>query len=45
VVRGSGHGTPFDASEATNATLLAPVTDQAPPAAERLVRDARAYGT
>jgi 3-oxoadipate enol-lactonase len=31
VVRGSRHGTPFDASEATNSSLLAFLTDQPPP--------------
>jgi hypothetical protein len=39
VVRGSRHGTPFDASDATNASLLAFLTDQPAPPKERLVRD------
>jgi hypothetical protein len=39
VVRGSRHGTPFDASEATNASLLALLTDQPPPAYYQLVCD------
>jgi len=39
VVRGSRHGTPFDAVEATNASLLALLTDQALPPSARWVRD------
>jgi 3-oxoadipate enol-lactonase len=39
VVRGSRHGTPFDASEATNATLLAFLTDQPEPSEDRLICD------
>jgi 3-oxoadipate enol-lactonase len=39
VVRGSRHGTPFDASEATNATLLAFLSDQPEPSEDRLIRD------
>jgi pimeloyl-ACP methyl ester carboxylesterase len=49
VVRGSRHGTPFDASDATNASLLAFLTDQPSPPEDRLVRDtpdrARAVST
>jgi 3-oxoadipate enol-lactonase len=36
VVRGSRHGTPFDAVRATNASLLAHLKDQPMPAAEHL---------
>jgi pimeloyl-ACP methyl ester carboxylesterase len=39
VVRGSRHGTPFDAIRITNACLLALLTDQALPPAEDWVRD------
>jgi hypothetical protein len=39
VVRGSRHATPFGASEATNASLLALLTDRPPPAYYQLVRD------
>jgi 3-oxoadipate enol-lactonase len=39
VVRGSRHGTPFDAVRATNASLLAHLTDRPLPAAERLAID------
>jgi pimeloyl-ACP methyl ester carboxylesterase len=39
VVRGSRHGTPFDSIEATNASLLALLTDQPPPPQTRWVRD------
>jgi 3-oxoadipate enol-lactonase len=39
VVRGSRHGTPFDAVEATNASLLALLTDQPLPPPARWVRD------
>jgi len=39
VVRGSRHGTPFDASEATNASLLAHLTDRPLPSEDRLVCD------
>ena len=39
VVRGSRHGTPFDSVEATNASLLALLTDQPPPPRARWVRD------
>jgi 3-oxoadipate enol-lactonase len=39
VVRGSRHGTPFDSVEATNASLLALLTDQALPPRSRWVRD------
>lgn len=39
VVRGSRHGTPFDASEATNACLLALLTDQSLPPYDRLICD------
>jgi pimeloyl-ACP methyl ester carboxylesterase len=41
VVRGSRHGTPFDAIQATNASLLAHLTDQELPHHDRRVRDAR----
>jgi 3-oxoadipate enol-lactonase len=37
VVRGSRHGTPFDAVEATNSSLLALLTDQPLPSYDRLV--------
>jgi 3-oxoadipate enol-lactonase len=40
VVRGSRHGTPFDAVEATNACLLALLTDRPMPPSERCVCDA-----
>jgi pimeloyl-ACP methyl ester carboxylesterase len=43
VVRGSRHGTPFDAIQATNASLLAHLTDQELPAYERRVRDTPAH--
>ncbi len=39
VVRGSRHGTPFDSIEATNASLLALLTDQPLPPPARWVRD------
>ncbi|MGA2776083.1 MAG: alpha/beta hydrolase [Steroidobacteraceae bacterium] len=39
VVRGSRHGTPFDAVEATNASLLALLTDQPLPPAENRIYD------
>jgi len=39
VVRGSRHGTPFDASAATNASLLAFLTDRPPSPEDRLVCD------
>ena len=39
VVRGSRHGTPFDSVEATNASLLALLTDQPLPPETRWVRD------
>jgi 3-oxoadipate enol-lactonase len=39
VVRGSRHGTPFDAVQATNATLLALLTDHPLPPAEHRVCD------
>jgi len=39
VVRGSRHGTPFDSVEATNASLLALLTDQPQPPQTRWVRD------
>jgi 3-oxoadipate enol-lactonase len=39
VVRGSRHGTPFDSVEATNASLLAMLTDQPLPPPARWVRD------
>ena len=39
VVRGSRHGTPFDSVEATNASLLALLTDQPLPPQTRRVRD------
>jgi hypothetical protein len=39
VVRGSRHGTPFDSVEATNASLLALLTDQPLPPERRWVRD------
>jgi len=39
VVRGSRHGTPFDAIELTNASLLALLTDQPLPPAEHWHRD------
>jgi len=39
LVRGSRHGTPFDAVRATNAALLALLTDQPLPPAERLRLD------
>jgi 3-oxoadipate enol-lactonase len=42
VVLGSRHGTPFDSIEATNASLLAQLTDQPLPPAERCVRDTAA---
>jgi hypothetical protein len=38
-VRGSRHGTPFDSVEATNASLLALLTDQPLPPETRWVRD------
>jgi len=39
VVRGSRHGTPFDAARATNASLLALLNDQPLPSAERWICD------
>jgi 3-oxoadipate enol-lactonase len=39
VVRGSRHGTPFDSVEATNASLLALLTDQPLPPQARWIRD------
>ena len=39
MVRGSRHGTPFDSVEATNASLLALLTDQPLPPQTRWVRD------
>ncbi len=39
VVRGSRHGTPFDAVRATNASLLALLTDRPLPPEERRMRD------
>jgi len=39
IVRGSRHGTPFDSVEATNASLLALLTDQPLPPPTRWVRD------
>jgi 3-oxoadipate enol-lactonase len=39
VVRGSRHGTPFDSVEATNASLLALLTDQPLPPPTKWVRD------
>jgi 3-oxoadipate enol-lactonase len=39
VVRGSRHGTPFDSVEATNASLLALLTDRPLPPPARWVRD------
>jgi hypothetical protein len=39
VVRGSRHGTPFDSVEATNAILLALLTDQPLPPRTRWIRD------
>lgn len=39
VVRGSRHGTPFDSVEATNASLLALLTDQPLPSPARWIRD------
>jgi pimeloyl-ACP methyl ester carboxylesterase len=39
LVRGSRHGTPFDAVRATNAALLALLRDQPPPPPERLRLD------
>ncbi len=39
VVRGSRHGTPFDAVQATNASLLALLTDQPLPPVERWTCD------
>jgi pimeloyl-ACP methyl ester carboxylesterase len=39
VIRGSRHGTPFDAARATNAALLALLNDQPLPAAERWICD------
>jgi pimeloyl-ACP methyl ester carboxylesterase len=39
VVRGSRHGTPFDSVEATNASLLALLTDQPLPPQTRWIRD------
>jgi pimeloyl-ACP methyl ester carboxylesterase len=39
IVRGSRHGTPFDSVEATNASLLALLTDQLLPPPARWVRD------
>jgi 3-oxoadipate enol-lactonase len=39
VIRGSRHGTPFDSVQATNASLLAMLTDQPLPPRSRLVCD------
>jgi hypothetical protein len=39
VVRGSRHGTPFDSVEATNASLLALLTDRPLPPPTRWIRD------
>ena len=39
VVKGSRHGTPFDASDATNACLIALLRDQPLPPAEQLICD------
>ena len=39
VVRGSRHGTPFDAVEATNACIFALLSDQPPPSADQLACD------
>ena len=39
VVRGSRHGTPFDSVEATNASLLALLTDQPLPPKTKWIRD------
>jgi hypothetical protein len=39
VVRGSHHGTPFDASKATSACLLALLTDQPLPEYRQLICD------
>jgi 3-oxoadipate enol-lactonase len=39
VVKGSRHGTPFDAVEATNSSVFAMFTDQSPPSADRMVCD------
>jgi 3-oxoadipate enol-lactonase len=41
VVRGSRHGTPFDAVRATNSSLLALLTDQPMPPDERWICDAQ----
>jgi pimeloyl-ACP methyl ester carboxylesterase len=41
VVRGSRHGTPFDAIQITNASLLALLTDQALPASVDWIRAVR----
>jgi len=43
VVRGSRHGTPFDSIQATNASLLAHLLDQALPHPARWTRDAPAH--
>jgi 3-oxoadipate enol-lactonase len=43
VVRGSRHGTPFDSVAATNASLLALLTDQPLPPQARWVRDTPAH--
>jgi 3-oxoadipate enol-lactonase len=43
VVRGSRHGTPFDAVRATNTSLLALLTDQPLPPAERWTYDEAAH--
>ena len=40
VVRGSRHGTPFDSIQATNASLLALLTDQTLPGCDWLSCDA-----
>jgi hypothetical protein len=40
VIRGSRHGTPFDSIQVTNASLVAQLTDQPLPPAERWLRDA-----
>jgi pimeloyl-ACP methyl ester carboxylesterase len=39
VIRGSRHGTPFDAVEATNACIVALLSDEPPPCADRLTCD------
>jgi 3-oxoadipate enol-lactonase len=44
IVRGSRHGTPFDAMAATNSCLLALFTDQPLPASKRWMRDGAVRG-